>query len=67
MFQIFSELSNSDCDIFIKKLNLAHADLRGTILTFTNLYGAKVKGARFAGAKLCRTIMPDGTIANPAC
>lgn len=54
----FADLSGAD---------LTRADLRGAILTDTNLFGATVKHARFADAKLCRTIMPDGTIANPTC
>jgi uncharacterized protein YjbI with pentapeptide repeats len=47
--------------------NLTRADLRGAVLTFANLYGARTLGARFDDAMLCRTIMADGTIANPNC
>ena len=54
----YADLSGAD---------LTHADLTGAILTNTNFFGATVTRARFAGAKLCRTIMSDGTIANPTC
>jgi uncharacterized protein YjbI with pentapeptide repeats len=54
----YADLSGAD---------LTHADLTGAILTDTNFFGATLTHARFTGAKLCRTIMSDGTIANPTC
>jgi uncharacterized protein YjbI with pentapeptide repeats len=47
--------------------DLRHANLSGAVLTFTNFYGARLNGTRFTGARFCRTVMSDGTIANPAC
>jgi hypothetical protein len=36
-------------------------------LTAANLTGAVVTPRQFAQAKLCRTTLPDGTVAAPDC
>jgi uncharacterized protein YjbI with pentapeptide repeats len=47
--------------------DLSNADLTGAVLTETNFAGANMSGTITTDALLCRTIMPDGTVANPDC
>lgn len=61
-----ADLTNAD---------LRGADLDGVDLTHARLFGANFQGANFRDANIpeltssryCRTIMPDGTVANPNC
>jgi uncharacterized protein YjbI with pentapeptide repeats len=47
--------------------DLTGADLTGADLTAADLTGAIVTARQYSQAKLCRTTLPDGTVAAPDC
>lgn len=56
----------------LRDADLSGADLRGAFLflsdlTGTNLNGADLDGANLYGAKLCRTVMPSGSVDDTGC
>jgi uncharacterized protein YjbI with pentapeptide repeats len=59
------EADLSQADLRYARLN--NAEIVGTDLTGANLYQAVAPLALFSKAKLCRTIMPDGTLENKDC
>ena len=50
----------------LRNADLSGADLRGTKLFNANLGGAKLHG-KFGPVKLCKTVMPDGSLNNSNC
>jgi hypothetical protein len=50
----------------LRSADLSGADLRGTNLFHANLAGAKLHG-KFGPARLCKTVMPDGSLNNSNC
>ncbi len=57
-----AKLSGAD----LSSADLSGADLRGTKLFNANLDGAKLHG-KFGPVKLCKTVMPDGSLNNSNC
>ncbi len=51
----------------LSQANLTGADLTDADLTATTLTGAEVTPQQLGRAKLCRTTLPDGSIAAPGC
>lgn len=47
--------------------DLRGADLRGADLTGADLTGARFRGGELAEARVCRTVMPNGTTGAPDC
>ncbi|MBW4514095.1 MAG: pentapeptide repeat-containing protein [Timaviella obliquedivisa GSE-PSE-MK23-08B] len=61
-----SDLTNAD----LRGANLSGVDLTQARLSGTNFQGANLEGANIpelTSSWFCRTIMPDGTVANPNC
>ena len=54
----YADLSGAD---------LRGARLRGADLTGADLTGAKLRGGELADARVCRTVLPDGSTGAPDC
>lgn len=51
----------------VGEIGLPNVDFTGADLSEASFEGANLKGALMDQAKLCKTIMPDGTISNRDC
>lgn len=51
----------------LREAKLSEAKLSGANFTYANLAKAEIKDEQLVGARLCHTIMPDGTKRNDGC